>query len=66
MNACTNETMDKYFYCYNINVSKYLSSKNIKYITVAREPKSNRLYSQYKVTDELSEALIEYKRLTYK
>lgn len=52
---------DSYFYCYNINVSKYLTSKGIEYITIAKEPKSNKLFSLYKQTKELQQALKEYK-----
>jgi hypothetical protein len=57
---------DKYFYCYNINVSNYLTSKGIKYITVAREPKSNKLFSLYKITNGLQQAMQEYKQLNKK
>lgn len=51
----------EYFYCYNIAVSRYLESKGIKYITVAREPKSNKLFSLYEQTQELTDLLREYK-----
>lgn len=50
-----------FFYCYNIQVSKFLTSKGIKFIHVAREPKSNKLYSLYVNTSELNMALKEYK-----
>ncbi len=50
-----------YFYCYNINLSRYLTSKGINYIMIAREPKSNKLFSQYLQTAELTKAIQEYK-----
>lgn len=52
---------EKYFYCYNKEVSDYLASKGIKYINVARELKSNKIYSLYKQTEQLTKALTEYK-----
>lgn len=50
-----------YFYCYNVNLSRFLTSKGIDYIMIAREPKSNKLFSQYPQTEELSKAINEYK-----
>lgn len=55
-------TKHDFFYCYNINVSKYLTSKGINFINVAREPKSNKLYSLYLITPELQQALKEYNK----
>lgn len=51
-----------FFYCYNIDVSNFLKSKGIKFIHIAREPKSNKLYSLYFRTNELTKALIEYNK----
>jgi hypothetical protein len=53
----------EFFYCYSRNVSSFLTSKGIKYITVAIEPNSKRYYSMYLQTNELTEALNEYKQL---
>lgn len=52
---------DQYFFCYNKHISDYLTERGIKYITVAKEIKNNRLFSLYKQTKELSRALEEYK-----
>jgi hypothetical protein len=49
-----------FFYCYNINVSNFLTSKGISFIHIAREPKSNKLYSLYLKTNQLQAALKEY------
>lgn len=54
--------INEFFYCYNINVSKYLTSLGIKYILVAREPKSNKLFSLYPQTEELTQALLDYNK----
>lgn len=55
--------MSKYFYCYNVSLSKYLNSKGIRYITVAREPKSNKLFSLYEINTNLQNAIDEYRAL---
>lgn len=51
-----------FFYCYNKKLSDFLSAKGIKYILVAIEPKSGRLFSQYLINAELQTALDEYKQ----
>lgn len=53
--------MNKYFYCYNKVVSDYLKKKGVKYINIAIEPKSKKIYSLYEQTEELKAALIEYR-----
>lgn len=55
---------DRYFYCYNKNVSQYLLNKGFRYIHIAREIKTGNIFSLYKVTDDLSQALKEYKATT--
>lgn len=55
---------DGYFFCYNKFLSDWLSQnsqRDIKYITVAIEPKSGKLFSLYKIDDNLQAALKEYK-----
>lgn len=52
---------DKYFYCYNSEMSKYLYQKGFRYIHKAKEIRTNSIFSCYKVTPELSQALKEYK-----
>ena len=52
---------DTYFFCYNKRVSDYLQQNGLHYITVARDPKTNKLFSLYKQTPELSRLLTQYK-----
>lgn len=49
-----------YFFCYNKAVSDYLTSHGIQLITIAREPKSNKLYSLYERTPKLNSLLDTY------
>jgi hypothetical protein len=51
-----------FFYCYNKRLSDFLGTKGIKYILVAIEPKSGKLFSQYLINSELQTALDEYKK----
>ncbi|MGG3845576.1 hypothetical protein [Aeribacillus composti] len=50
-----------YFFCYNKNVSDFLKSKGIEFITVAIHPKTKKMFSLYKIDDILQKALNEYK-----
>lgn len=52
---------DQYFYCYNKRVSDYLNENGETFINVAIEPKSKKMYSLYKQTEQLSKLLKEYK-----
>lgn len=52
---------DQYFFCYNKVVSDYLNTKGQKYITVAIDPKTKKMYSLYKQTETLDKLLKEYK-----
>lgn len=52
---------DQYFFCYNKQVSDFLSEKGMKYITVAIDPKTRKMYSLYKQSDLLNQLLTEYK-----
>lgn len=53
---------DKYFFCYNKSVSDYLVSHGLKFITVAMDPKTKKLYSLYKQDSHLSELLKNYNK----
>lgn len=56
-------TKSKYFFCYNKRVSDYLRTKQLNFITVAIDPKTNKMYSMYEITPELQIALDEYKSI---
>jgi hypothetical protein len=51
----------KYFFCYNKTVSDFLKSKGIEIITVARDMKTDKIFSLYQIDDKLQKALDEYK-----
>lgn len=56
--------MDKkidFFYCYNKRLSDFLTTEGIKYITVAKDIKKNRMFSLYIINKELQTALDKYK-----
>lgn len=50
-----------FFFCYNKNVSEFLSSKYIPFITVARDVKTGKIFSLYLIDERLQTALDEYK-----
>jgi hypothetical protein len=52
-----------FFYCYNKTVSDFLSSRNIKFITVAQDLKTSKIFSLYYIDSTFQEALSEYKKL---
>ena len=54
--------MKDYFFCYSTRVSDWLTFKGIRYICVAQEPKTKKLFSLYEINEELNEALQEYKQ----
>ncbi|MFV2046877.1 hypothetical protein CJ195_21855 [Bacillus sp. UMB0899] len=51
-----------FFFCYNKAVSDFLKDKGVQFITVAIEPKSQKMFSLYQVDDNLQQALNEYKQ----
>ncbi len=55
-----------FFYCYSKNLSDYLTSQNIKRVTIAKEPKTNKLFSLYIINDDLQQAIDKYKTITNK
>lgn len=52
-----------YFYCYNKKVSDFMRTKNINHITVARDIKTNKIFSMFEINDEFQAAMKEYKQL---
>nr|WP_259544961.1 hypothetical protein [Heyndrickxia oleronia] len=53
-----------YFFCYNKQLSDFLKSRKIKFITVAIDPNTRKWFSLYEVTPLLQKALDEYKEST--
>lgn len=58
--------MDKsnFFYCYNPKLFKYLhEEKSLSFITIAKNPTTNKTFSIFCKSDSLQNALDEYKVL---
>lgn len=50
------------FYCYNEQLAKYLRfTKDIGFITKARHIKTNQIFHLFSQTQELSDAIHDYK-----
>lgn len=51
----------QFFFCYSSQLFKYLTEENsFDYITIAREPKNNKMFSLFFRTNKLNQKLIEY------
>lgn len=50
-----------YFFCYNPSLSKYLSDKGVRYITKAKHPVSDQLFTLYEQSEELNKHIKSYK-----
>lgn len=50
----------KLYYCYSINLRKYLYSNGLRYELAALNPNSKKLFWVYIVTDELEDLLIKW------
>lgn len=54
----------KYFFAYNKNVYKYLHDvKGIEYITIAQDPRTQKVFTLFENTEEVTNALREYRKL---
>ncbi|WP_299831156.1 hypothetical protein [uncultured Metabacillus sp.] len=56
-------TKSNYFFCYNQKVSQFLKSRNVFFITVARDMNTGKIFSLYEVNESLQKALDEYKQI---
>lgn len=54
-------TSKDFFYCYDRDLSKYLYERGFRYIHKAKEIRTNSIFSAYYITEQLSQALKEYK-----
>ncbi|MEH6944632.1 hypothetical protein [Bacillus sp. JJ722] len=51
-----------YFFCYNRKLFTYLTKeKNIEFITIAKNPSTDNIFTLFKKSDELQNALDSYK-----
>ena len=53
-------TNNDFFFCYTLELSKYLQQKKIRYILKAKSIKDDNVFTLYQKNDELQEALKEY------
>ena len=54
----------KYFFAYNRNVFKFLhDTKGIEYITIAQDPRTQKIFTLFENTEEVTQALREYRQL---
>ena len=52
------------FYCYNVKLYKFLSfEKKIKHLTTAKNEKDDRIFAIFNRTEQLAEAIREYRVL---
>lgn len=58
INQLTNKD---FFYCYDVECSKFLKEKGIPYLLKAKSIKDNKIFTMYIRNAELSNALLEYK-----
>ncbi|WP_042346070.1 hypothetical protein [Bacillus massiliigorillae] len=55
-----------FFFCYNRKVYNYLTKlKNIEYITIAKNPSTDNIFTLFMKSDELQKALDEYNKMQY-
>lgn len=55
-------TNKDFFFCYNRDIYFYLTENNVDFITIAREPKNNRMFSLFHKTKEVDRLLAEYNK----
>ena len=54
--------MKKYFYCYSMNLKKFLMDNGLRYEWVDTNPKSNKLYYKFERTEELNNLLTQWSK----
>ena len=56
--------MKNYFFCYDKRLADFIRyKKGIDYITVAQNPKTKKIFALFPITQELQQAINEYKNL---
>lgn len=53
--------MNDYFFCYNNNLARFIKSRGVKQITVARDLVTEKVFTLFEITPEFQSALEEYK-----
>ena len=49
--------MSKYFYCYSMNLKKFLMDNGMRYDLVANNPNNNKLFFRFERNEELCKLL---------
>lgn len=52
---------NKYFFCYSINLFRFIRSKGVKYISKGINPSTNKTFWLFEKTEELSQVLEQWK-----
>lgn len=52
--------MQKYFFCYNPNLSRYLKSKGFEYVTRAKHYASNKEFTLYEYSEDIKKHIEEW------
>lgn len=55
--------MNKYFYCYNARMSKFIIDKGVQYVTQAYHKETWNMFTLFERSDQLEQAIQEYRRL---
>jgi len=51
---------EKFFFCYNSTLAKYLKLKGFDYVTRAKHYRSNKEFTLYTITKELEKCIQEW------
>ena len=51
----------QYFFCYNIELADYLKQEEFEVVTKAKAISTDNIFWMFEVTDELDEAIQDYK-----
>lgn len=55
-------TNKDFFFCYSKHLAAYIEQKGISYITVAKNIKTDGVFSMFPKSDELNEVIKEYNK----
>lgn len=54
-------TQDDFYFCYQADLSNYLKGKGIRYLLKSRSVKDSNIFTLYLKTEQLDQAIDEYK-----
>lgn len=50
----------KFYYCYDVNIKKFLMNKGYKYLLIAMHPETYKKFWLFERNDELTKCIDEY------